>query len=81
MVRDSRLVIIVGLIPILGLIYILRLVQWYIINKEIADLDDENRENYGQLIDDFRSARPRLWFAVLFWPGLILFLFIYMAAT
>ena len=80
-IRDSRLAILVGLIPILGLIYILRLVQWYIVNKELADLGDADRENHGQLFSDFRSALPRLWFAVLFWPGLILFLFVYIAVT
>ena len=81
LVRDAGLAILVGLIPILGLIYILRLVQWYIVNKELTALDDANRENHAQLVNDFRSARPRLWFAVLFWPGLILFLFVYFAVT
>jgi|TARA_B100000959_G_C14412107_1_gene390895 hypothetical protein len=80
-VRDARLAIILGLIPILSLIYILRLVQWYIVNKELADLDDADRKHHGQFLNAFRSARPRLWFAVLFWPGLILFLSIYIAVT
>ncbi len=80
-VRDARLAIILGLIPILSLIYILRLVQWYIVNKELADLDDADRKHHGQFLNAFRSARPRLWFAVLFWPGLILFVSIYIAVT
>ena len=81
LVRDARLAILVGLIPILGLIYILRLVQWYIVNKQLVALEGAVREDHAQLLKDFRSARPRLWFAVLFWPGLILFLFVYFAVT
>ena len=81
LVRDARLAILVGLIPILSLIYIMRLVQWYIVNKEIGALADTDREEYAQVLKDFRSARPRFLFAVLFWPGLLLFLFVYMAVT
>ncbi len=80
-IRDARLAILVSLIPILGLIYIMRLVQWYIVNKELVALGDTDSEDHSQLLTEFRSARPRLWFAVLFWPGLIVFSFVYFAVT
>ena len=80
-VRDARFAVLVGLIPILSLIYILRLVQWYIVSKELADFDNADRNHHAQLLSAFRLARPRLWFALLFWPGIVAFLAIYIAVT
>ena len=79
LIRDARLAVLVGLIPILGLIFILRLVQWYILKPELAALGDGAVEEHADLLKGFRSALPRLWFAVLFWPGLIVFMFVYFA--
>ncbi len=77
LVRDARQSIMVGLIPILGLIFILRLVQWYLLRKQYPALATDPSE----LAKEFRSALPRLWFAVLFWPALILFIIGYFSVT
>jgi hypothetical protein len=77
LIRDSKQAIVVGLIPILGLIFILRLVQWYLLRKEHPSLATDNAE----LATDFRSALHRLWFAVLFWPILVLVLIVYFSLT
>ena len=37
-IQDSRLAVVVGLIPILSLIYILRLVQWYVVRNQNPEL-------------------------------------------
>ena len=66
LIRDSRLAIVLGLIPILGLIYVLRLVQWYLCARRFPAL--VGRDETDLLSREFREALPRLWFAVLFWP-------------
>src|SRR5947209_1493120 len=38
LIRDARQSVMVGLIPILGLIFILRLVQWYLLRRRIPVL-------------------------------------------
>jgi hypothetical protein len=81
LVRDARMAVLVGLIPILGLVFILRLVQWYLLKEEVLDLETSNVENYDNIAQEYRSALPRLWFAVLFWPVLIGLLTAYIAAT
>ena len=70
----------VGLIPILGLVFIRRLVQWYLLKKQYPILLSGDGEHAG-LASEFRSALPRLWFAVLFWPALILFIIAYFSVT
>jgi hypothetical protein len=65
---DARLSVVVGLIPILGLIYILRLVQWYLWRSRWPALSTSS----DSLAVDFRGAKHRLWFAVLLWPMVIL---------
>lgn len=77
LVRDARLAVLVGLIPILGLIFILRLVQWYLLRKQFPALQTDSSD----LARDFRSALPRLWFAVLFWPALVLFIIAYFSVA
>ena len=79
-IRDAQLAIAAGLIPVFGLIYVLRLVQWYILklqNPSLVALDGPEPE----LAKRYRSALHRLWFAVLFWPVLIGFIIPYMAFT
>jgi hypothetical protein len=78
LVRDARLAVLVGLIPILGLIFILRLVQWYLLKRQFPILLTADATEHADLTKGFRSALPRLWFAVLFWPVLILFIIGYM---
>ncbi len=70
LVRDARQAIIVSLIPILGLIFILRLVQWYLLKKQFPSLITADGE-HAALSKDFRAAIYRLWFAVLLWPAVI----------
>jgi hypothetical protein len=77
LIRDARQAITVGLIPILGLIFMLRLVQWFLLRKQFPHLATDESD----LAKDFRSALPRLWFAVLFWPALILFIIGYFSVT
>lgn len=80
LVRDAKQAVIVGLIPILGLIFILRLVQWYLFRKQYPAFVSGQSEHI-ELAKEFRSALPHLWFAVLFWPALILFIIIYSSLT
>ena len=77
LIRDSRLAILVGLIPVLGLIYICRLVQWYLLKQQFPVLASRGDGEHSDLSKDFRSALPRLWFAVLLWPVLLCFLLVY----
>ena len=71
LVRDSSLGVVVGLIPILGLVYILRLVQWYLLKNEYPQLLSREPGDIASLAEGFRGAKHRLWFAVLFWPVVI----------
>lgn len=68
LIRDSQLAVVVGLIPVLGLVYILRLVQWYLLRSQFPLL----RTDASEIGAQFRTAIYRLWFAVLFWPVVIL---------
>ena len=77
LVRDASLAMVVGLIPILGLIYILRLVQWYLHKNEYPQLLSKEPGDIASLAEGFRGAKHRLWFAVLFWPVLIAVIFVY----
>ncbi len=79
LVRDAKLAITVGMIPILGLIYILRLVQWYLLKNQYPVLASSDAAHHAALAKEFRSVLPRFWFAVLMWPGTILFLIVYFA--
>ena len=81
LVRDSRQSVMAALIPILGLIFILRLVQWYLLRRQYPVLMTANAGEHAALAKEFRSAVPRLWFAVLFWPVMILFIAGYFAVT
>jgi hypothetical protein len=81
LVRDARLAVLVGLIPILGLVFILRLVQWYLLKRQFPVLAAADAGEYSDLARKFHSALPRLWFAVLFWPLLIVFIIGYFTVT
>jgi hypothetical protein len=70
---DARLSVVVGLIPLLGLAFILRLVQWYLLRKQFPALVQDGSD----LSKNFRGALSRLWFAVLFWPVVFLTFFVY----
>jgi len=75
--NDAEKSVLVGLIPILGLVFILRLVQWYILRPQVA----ENQSINPDVRDKFMKGQLRLWIAVLLWPLLILFLVLYLAFT
>ena len=79
-VRDSALAVVVGLLPILGLIYILRLVQWYQLKPQIEALH-QSGDISDELAVDFSGARVRLWVAVLMWPAIILAIFVFAVVT
>lgn len=81
LVRDANLAISVGFIPILGLIFILRLTQWYLLPQQFPALMTTTTGEHAKLSGDFRSALHRLWFAVLLWPLVILFIIGYFFAT
>src|SRR5262245_63070123 len=80
LIRDARAAVAVGLIPILGLIFILRLVQWYLLKSQYPSLLTAEGE-HAALAKDFRSAIISLWIAVLLWPAMIVFIMIYMKDT
>ncbi len=80
LIRDSRQAVVAGLIPLLGLIFLLRLTQWYVMRKQYPALINGDKQ-HAQLSKDFREALPRLWLAVLLWPGVCLFVAGYMAVT
>jgi hypothetical protein len=81
LVRDARQATVVGLIPILGLIFILRLVQWYLLRNAHPQLVSAGDAQHAELTEDFQGALPRLWFAVLFWPIMIVVVVIYLFVT
>ena len=76
LVRDARLAAAAGLIPILGLIFILRLVQWYLLRKQYPILGSGDAGEQTELAMQFRDSLVRLWIAVLLWPGVILFVLV-----
>ena len=81
MARDAQLAILVGLMPILGLVYTWRVVQWYLLRRRYPVLTSNEGGENAELAKTFRSTLPRFWFAVLLWPGAFLFLVIYIALT
>ena len=76
-IRDARLAVLVGLIPILGLAYVGRLVEWYLLRRQCPVLASDP----SPLATNFRSAAPRLWFGALCWPVVVLLLCIYVWVT
>jgi hypothetical protein len=76
-IGDARKAILVGLIPILGLAFVGRLVEWYLLRRKCPSLATDD----STLAQDFREALPRLWFAALFWPILVVALAIHLQFT
>ena len=77
LVRDANLAVIVGVIPIpfFSLIFVLPLVQWYLLKKQYPILAAVDVAGHAGLAKEFRSALARLWFGLwfglLFYPCLI----------
>lgn len=78
LVRDARMAVLVGLIPILGLPFIWRLVQWYLLKNRYPILVSRNAGVHEKLARDFRGSIFRLWFAVLCWPIVFIVCFLYL---
>jgi hypothetical protein len=78
LIRDARLAVLVGLIPILGLPFLWRLVQWYLLKSRYPMLISRKPGVHEKLARDFRSSIGRLWFAVLLWPIVFVICYIYM---
>jgi hypothetical protein len=79
LIRDSRLSGAVLLIPLLSLVFLFRLAQWYRLRNQYPVLASINSGGeYAELAKQFGKAKSSLWFAVLLWPGLILFCLIYL---
>ena len=76
-ISDARKAILVGLIPILGLAFIGRLIEWYLLKRKCPGLATDE----GKLAKDFRESLPRLWFAALCWPMIIVVFVIYLKLT
>jgi hypothetical protein len=70
-IHDAKYAVLVGLIPLLGVAFILRLAQWYSLARKYPDLTAKNLQTDVTLRAAFQSALPRFWFAVVFWPGLL----------
>lgn len=83
LLRDSKTVIAVGLFPLLGLLLIPRLIQWYRLAARYPGLvwssDPPWGSDAGRLASEFREAKPRFWFAILFWPAFALIAFVSVA--
>lgn len=75
--NDAEKAIVVGLIPILGLVLIMRLVQWYRLRPQI----EGNQAIDRSVRRKFLNGKNRLWFAALFWPILIVVIVGYTALT
>jgi hypothetical protein len=77
LIRDAQLAVVVAFIPLISLIYILRLVQWYLLRNQYPAVCTDAFYD----AKDFRLAVYRLWFAVMFWPvvivGFILYFYLY----
>jgi hypothetical protein len=80
-VRDSRLALAVGAMPLLGLVYIVWLIQWYALRGKLAELDSGTAGKHAQLLRQFHAAQRRLWVAVILWPALIGVFVLYFAVA
>ncbi len=76
LIRDARIAVAVSLIPILGFVFILRLVQWYLLKQQYPGLLAAKGE-HAALSKDFRAAISSLWLAVLLWPALFVVIMIW----
>jgi hypothetical protein len=81
LIRDGRLAVAVGLVPLLGLIFVLRLVQWYLLRSRYPILASDDPGEHAELSKQFRKALLGLWVAVLLWPAIVLFLVTYLIVT
>ena len=62
--NDAEKAVLVGLIPLLGLVFILRVVQWYLLRSSVeSDQTIDINVQYR-----FMNSINRLWVAVLLWP-------------
>ena len=75
--NDAEKAILVGLMPILGLIFIFRLVQWYNLRPKV----EGNPEIDRHIRRKFLNGKTRLWFAILLWPVIAVSISAYLMIT
>jgi uncharacterized membrane protein len=79
-IRDGNIALLAGFIPILGLVFIIRLVHWYQLKPKVESLKQRKaikQETYKK----FKSAGLSIWVGVLLWPVVILTVVIYLLIT
>ena len=75
--NDAEKAVLAGLIPLLGLVFILRVVQWYLLRPSVeSDHTIDKNVRYR-----FMNSKIRLWIAVLLWPAIIVIIWAALAIT
>lgn len=69
-----------GLVPLIGIFYVFRLVQYYRLKPEVIKAAATGAVS-GELLVDFQNSCSRLWLAVLLWPALIALTFLALLLT
>ena len=79
-IRDGNIALLAGFVTILGLVFILRLVQWYQLKPKVESLKNRKaikKETYKK----FKSAGLSIWVGVLLWPVVIAITVVYLLVT
>lgn len=79
-IRDGNIALLAGFVPILGLLFILRLVHWYQLKPKVESLKNRKaikRETYKK----FKSAGLSIWVGVLLWPVVITIVVVYLLVS
>lgn len=72
--NDAEKAILAALIPIIGLVFILRLVQWYLLRPKI----EGNQQIDRHVRRKFMNGKARLWFGATFWPALMVLMTVFL---
>jgi hypothetical protein len=78
-IREARLAVLAGLL--IPLVFLLPLVRWHSLRTRYPQLAGGDAGEHAELARKFRSARPKLWFGVLWWPAMVSVLAIYSHET
>ena len=71
--NDSKKALLVIVIPILAFAFIGRVIEWYLLRRKCPAL----LTGYTLPARSFQRARPSLWFGALFWPVIVLLIYVY----
>ena len=72
--NDADKILLIGLIPVLGFVYIPRLLEWYMLRgKILGDTKIDKNVQYR-----FMNSKIRLWAAALIWPLVSLTVLVYL---